>query len=398
MIFGMRILMISDVYFPRINGVSTSIESFRRGLGEVGIESHLVVPAYPVTIADDDRLRRVRSHSLPFDEEDRLMCWRALRKTLADLGRRLRFDLVHVQTPFAAHYAGVAFARQHGIPCLATWHTHFEEYLPHYLPFLPRRPLQQLMRFFARQQCNVLDAVIVPSTAIRAVLESYGVRRPIHRVPTGIPLAQFRRAMNPDARWLFRLRHGLPAEAPIALYVGRVAFEKNLVFLLDAFREATRRLPEAVLVIAGEGPALLALERHASESGLGGRVHFLGYLDRHDELPACYAAADLFVFASQTETQGLVLLEAMAAGLPVLAISALGARDIVASGRGAIAAAEDSAAFGKAMAELLGDPLRRRAMAEQAIAFANEWSIEATSRRLAELYHEIVGCRQCHFC
>ena len=187
----------------------------------------------------------------------------------------------------------------------------------------------------------------------------------------------------------FRARLAIAADAPIALFVGRAAHEKNIGFLLDALPHALRRIPALTLVIAGEGPALPALKHRATALGVAANVRFAGYLDRRRELPACYAAADLFVFASRTETQGLVLLEALAAGLPVLASAALGTREIVEPRRGALPAPEEAPAFGAAMAALIADPRRRQAMSLSARAFAREWTTEACARRLAEVYRAV---------
>ncbi len=385
----MRVLMISDVHFPRINGVSTSIESFRHALANEGIEVTLVAPAYPGSLDVEPDIIRIPSRRVPFDPEDRLMQVRRLRQALAHQGG---FDLVHIQTPFAAHYAGLRYARRRGLPCIATYHTHFEEYLHNYLPALPRSWLRASARALARRQCNALDAVIVPSEAMRDTLLGYGVRVPLYRVPTGIPIGHFclsDEATCRLARAEFRHRHAIPADAPVALFVGRAAHEKNIGFLLEAMRHALARQPTLVLVIAGEGPALITLQRQVAALGIAPQVRFVGYLDRQRELPACYAAADVFVFASRTETQGLVLLEAMAAGLPVLAFSALGTREIVAPRRGALPAPEDAVTFGTSLAALIDDPQRRQTMSREARTFAAEWSISACARRLAKVYHRV---------
>ncbi len=383
----MRILMISDVYFPRINGVSTSIESFRHALAEQDIEVRVVAPAYPAPRAADDDIVRVPARQAPFDPEDRLMRGKALRQALDDPGLP-PCDLVHVQTPFAAHYAGLRHARRRRLPCIATYHTHFEEYLHHYVPALPKAMLRSFARTLARRQCNKLDAVVVPSCAMQDTLVAYGVTAPLHRVPTGIPVEHFGaecRLASAD----FRKRFAIAADAPLALFVGRAAHEKNIGFLLDALPHALARTPGLMLVVAGEGPALPALKRQAATLGITANVRFVGYLDRQTELPACYAAADLFVFASRTETQGLVLLEAMAAGLPVLACAALGTREIVEPRRGALPAPQEAPAFGAAMAALIEDPQRRKAMALSARAFAGEWTTEACARRLADVYRTV---------
>lgn len=386
----MRILMISDVYFPRINGVSTSIESFRHALADQDFEVQVIAPAYPAlhgSGADDAGIVRVPARQVPFDPEDRLMRGKALRLALDDPGA-LPCDLVHVQTPFAAHYAGLRHARRKRLPCIATYHTHFEEYLYNYVPALPKAALRSFARTLARRQCNTLDAVVVPSSAMQDTLAAYGVTAPLHRVPTGIPVEHFGATSRP-ASADFRRRFDIADDAPIALFVGRAAHEKNIGFLLDALPHALERIPALVLVIAGEGPALPALQRQAATLGITANVRFVGYLDRMRELPACYAAADLFVFASRTETQGLVLLEAMAAGLPVLAFAALGTREIVEPRRGALPAPQEAPAFGAAMASLIEDPQRRKAMSLSARAFAGEWTTGACARRLAAVYRTV---------
>ena len=384
----MHVLMVSDVYFPRINGVSTSIQTFRNALARLGVRVTVVAPDYPGTDREadaDDDIVRLPSRAVPLDPEDRLMRW----SSLADLDRRLAsadFDLVHIQTPFAAHYAGLRLARARGIPCIATYHTHFEEYLCHYIRFLPRSALRAAARRLARHQCNALDSVVVPSQPMAATLRDYGVTQPLHVIATGLPESQF---ASGDGR-RFRQAWGIAPERKVALFVGRAAFEKNIGFLLDMLALARRQQPHLLLVIAGEGPALPALRRQAAALRIEDHVRFVGYLPRESGLRDCYAAADVFTFASHTETQGLVLLEAMAIGLPVLAIPALGAAEIILPRRGAVAAADTPEAFAAQLVALLDRPAKLAAMADDAVDFAREWDAATQGARLAALYRELV--------
>ena len=386
----MRILMVSDVYFPRVNGVSTSIETFRRTLAEVGVEVRLVVPRYG-NEPDEPGVIRVAGRPVPGDREDRLVSWRAMHRAVLAAARDC--DAIHIQTPFIAHYAGLKAARRLGKPVLATYHTLFEEYLQHYAPFLPVGWLRGQARAFSRRQCNALDALIVPSSAMRSRLEAYGVTTAMHVLPTGIPLAQF---ATGDGK-AFRQRVGIPEQRPVALFVGRVAHEKNIDFLLDALPHALAQQPDLLLLVAGEGPALSVLQRRVEMLGLQAAVRFIGYLDRQRDLPACYAAADVFVFASRTETQGLVLLEAMAAGLPVIALAEMGTVDILAPGRGALTPPDDPRLFGQVLGDFLQQPVRTSCLAEEAVAYAAEWSDQAMAARLVKLYGELCdpACRQC---
>jgi 1,2-diacylglycerol 3-alpha-glucosyltransferase len=381
---NLRVLMLTDVYFPRINGVSTSIETFRSDLSGEGVSVSLVAPDYPHPY-DDINTWRVPARGLPFDPEDRLMRWHPLRQTTEEIAAA-GVDLIHIHTPFAAHYAGVGLARRHRLPVVATYHTHFEEYIQHYLPVLPRAVLKAFARRLACHQCDTLNAVIVPSVAMQDTLADYGVAAPMHVLPTGIPVDHF--ARGDGAR--FRATYAIDAGRPMALYVGRVAHEKNIGFLIEALAFALWRRPELLLVIAGEGPALPALQRKVSDMGLVDSVRFVGYLDRQQELPDCYAAANVFAFASRTETQGLVLLEAMAAGLPVYALAHLGTRSIVEPGRGAIAAPSDAEAFGRGLAELASDRQQLARMAREGRRFAKEWSGPERARKLAALYRALV--------
>lgn len=375
----MRVLMVSDVYFPRVNGVSTSIETFRRRLADEGVDVRLVVPRYGDE-PDEPGVVRVAGRPVPGDAEDRLVGWRAMHRAVAAAASGC--DLVHIQTPFVAHYAGLAAARRLDLPALATYHTLFEEYLQHYAPLLPAGWLRAAARVGSRRQCDALDGVVVPSSAMRERLLAYGVRAPLHVLPTGIPVERF--AAGDGAA--FRAAHGIAAERPLALYVGRVAHEKNIGFLIESLRRALPAVPDLLLLIAGEGPARAELQRRVDALDLNRAVRFLGYLDRARVLPDCYAAADLFVFASRTETQGLVLIEAMAAGTPALALSAMGTADILAPGKGCIVPPDDVAAFAAALAHFFGHRAAWAHLGAEAAAYAHTWSERTMAELLAAHY------------
>src|SRR3954463_9254080 len=166
----MRVLFVSDVYFPRVNGVSTSIRTFRGDLARLGVDTTLVAPAYPNAAVDSDpTIIRVPSGGVPRDPEDRRFLRGPLRRALnADLAKEV--DLVHIHTPFIAHYAAVRFAREHGLPVVATYHTFFEDYLHHYVPILPRKIGRWLARRFTLSQCDDVAALISPSAPMRDAL------------------------------------------------------------------------------------------------------------------------------------------------------------------------------------------------------------------------------------
>jgi len=381
----MNVLMISDVYFPRINGVSTSIETFRQELTARGAKVFLVAPAYGAHEHEAD-ITRIPSRTVLFDPEDRIMRYGSITALTEFMGKQ-KLDLVHIQTPFVAHYAGTAIARKLKLPSVVTYHTFFEEYLYHYIPLVPSSWMQALARRFSRSQCNDVDAIIVPSSAMENKLLSYGVSKPIHRIPTGIPLAKLVRG----DRAAFRAHHGIATHRPTLLYVGRVAFEKNLDFLLRATALAQREIPDLLLVIAGEGPATKMLQRLTAELRLEQNVKFVGYLDRQSSLLDCYSAADAFVFASRTETQGLVLLEAMALGLPVVSTAVMGTHDIVSSASGAVVAPDDIEGFAREMVRILIDHTLRARLAEEAPKCALEWASGTMAEKMLALYADLAA-------
>lgn len=383
----MRVLMLSDVYFPRINGVSTAIQTYRTQLARLGIASSLIAPSYDheTDEGEDDASSTIRlpGWTVPFDREDRIVSPRHFREVAGSMARNA--DVIHIHTPFAAHMAGVSAARRNGIPVVASYHTLFEEYLHHYARFVPRALTRTLARRISRHQCEQLDAVIVPSSPMAERLKDYGVSRPLHILPTGIPLERFRSG----DRSRFRMHYQIEEDRFVALYVGRAAHEKNIGFLIEAFKQALNNQPHMLLMIAGEGPALAHLRNHVQAAHLTDSVRFIGYLDRDSELPDCYAAADAFVFASKTETQGLVLLEAMAAGLPVIALAEMGTRDILQARSGAIAAEDNVEEFARALSRVAADAELREKMRMQGRSWAMEWSDVALTRRLGDLYRQL---------
>jgi 1,2-diacylglycerol 3-alpha-glucosyltransferase len=382
----MRVLMVSDVAFPRVNGVSTSIQTFRRDLDALGAETWLVAPQYPQPWPDDDgRVHRQPSRYMVFDPEDRMMKAGAALRACLEL--RGRVDLVHVQTPFVAHHVGLKAAAALRLPTVETYHTFFEEYLHHYFPLLPAGAARTFARTMSRRQCNAVDAVVAPSKQLATVLDSYGVARPIHTIATGVDLAEF---AGGDGG-AFRARHGIAPTRPVMLVVSRIAHEKNLGFLLRVAEAVRARVPQVLFVIAGEGPALPALRRAAAEAGLGEHTLFVGYLDRRGSLLDCYRAADVFVFASRTETQGLVLLESLALGVPVVSTAVLGTREVLEGAGGAIVVEENVTEFAAAVSDVLTTPQLRATLAMAGPAFvAERWSSREMARRLLALYGVLV--------
>jgi glycosyltransferase involved in cell wall biosynthesis len=233
----------------------------------------------------------------------------------------------------------------------------------------------------------MLDAMVVPSSAMEQALQAYGVECPMHIIPTGMEMERF--AGGDGAR--FRERLNIRPGQPALVHVGRVAHEKNIDFLFRMFALVLKQQPDAILIVAGEGPALPHCKSYAASLGLTASMRFVGYLQRDTELLDCYKAGDLFVFSSKTETQGLVLLESMALGTPVVSLAYMGTADIVNVERGARVAPENEAEFARIVLQLLKDPARRAELSQEARAYAATWSSDAMVSRLLTLYRSVVA-------
>ena len=294
-----------------------------------------------------------------------------------------KFDVIHIHTPFTAHYVGIHFGKKLGIPVIETYHTFFEDYLHHYLPFIPQFISRKLARVISRRQCNSVDGIISPSKPMLDVLKKYGIKTPAEVVATGLDDSSF---ANVDEK-SFRISHDIPLTQPMLLFVGRVAHEKNIEFLLEMHKKLIKKHPDALLVITGEGPAEESIKNSINRLGITNHVKMIGYLDRSHELIACYKAADIFVFSSKSETQGLVLLEAMAQGTPVVALAELGTKSILIEGEGVLIAKDNTDDFANKVSTLLSSPLKQKLIGERGRQYAEEeWSAKTLTKKVIKFY------------
>ena len=383
----MNILFISDVFFPRVNGVSTSINTFATELRALGHQVTLIAPSYTDEDKQEEWIVRVPSHKIYFDPEDRLMNFGKLKALLPWI-RDKHFDVIHIHTPFTAHYVGIHFGKKLDIPVVETYHTFFEDYLHHYLPFIPQFISRKLARTISRRQCNAVDGIVSPSKPMLDVLKQYGIKTPAEVVATGLDDSSFARVDGEH----FRMSHDIPLAQPMLLFVGRVAHEKNIGFLLEMHVELIKKHPDALLVITGEGPAEESIKHSIDKLDISNKVRMIGYLDRSHELIACYKAADIFVFASKSETQGLVLLEAMAQGTAVVAIAELGTKSILIEGEGVLIANDDINDFADKVSVLLSDDPKRQMIGEKGRQYAQEkWGAGVLAKKVAKFYKSTIN-------
>lgn len=375
----MRIGLFTESYEPVINGVSTSVKTLAEELIADGHEPTVVAPRYP-GYADlgPIAVRRMPSWTSVLNPENPF-AYAPLFGPPTVL-RNFPLDVVHTQQPFGMGLHGRRIATQHRIPLVSTFHTLYHEYTHYARPLPTRLSKWFLSRHFRLYYGRDCAKVIVPSRAAGSILIALGVPdTKIAVVPTGIPPL---RPILPSEIDAVRARYMLAEGAPVLLYVGRLAKEKNLSVLFAALQEWPRN---AVLLLVGGGPASDALKQEVEQLGLKERVRFAGFVPRAD-LPPIFAAATLFVFPSLTDTQGVVLSEAQSNGLPCVVANGGGAPEFVRDGIDSLVVAPEK--IGVATAQLLANPDQLRAFA----CAAKESPLHPTpaemARRIVAVYQD----------
>lgn len=380
----MRIGMLADVYKPHVSGITQSISLTKRALEQLG--HHVYVFTFGDLDYQDDEARVIRSPGVPLAETGYYFSFRyasAAQRKLETM------DIVHVHHPFLSGRLGLRYCRPLNIPVVFTNHTRYDLYAQAYLPGLPEQLGTTFLQAYLPSFCDAVDLVIAPSEGLREVLRGLGVKASIEVLPNGVDLALFREQVNP----LARADLSVPAGDVLLIYVGRLGPEKNLVSLVRAFVGAHAAYPNTSLLLVGDGPERDNLAYLVERNGLTDKVIFCGMVE-YTKLPRYLAAADLFVTASVTEVHPLSVIEAMAAGLPVLGIRSPGIEDTVVDGETGVLSTDDLPSFTAQMARLVAEGETRRAMAGRARQGAERFAIDKTSTRLADRYEELLRNRK----
>ena len=376
----MRIAMLSESYFPRISGVVHSLAAFVEALRRSGHRVYVVAPRYPGFVDGHPDVIRFPSVRLPHDPEFPLGI--PITRSLWQRLLQIELDIVHAHAPFLMGAVSARLARMRGLPLVFTHHTLYDEYV-HYarLPAWLTRPL---VRRYTTAFANRCACVIAPSRFIAARLRRAGVTARIEVLSTGAIDPELFASLDPT--WV-RIAFGIPAGRPLLVTSSRLAREKSVDLVLRACAEIIRQR-DALMLVVGGGPEEPALRQLVLDLGLDRYVIFAG-LQPHRKALECVSAADVFVYASQTETQGLVVVEAMACGVPVVAVEAGGIPDAVRDGETGYLAPPSPAALAEKVIILLDHPERRAAMGQRAREVAREFSLLTLTDRLQEIYRSL---------
>lgn len=380
----MKILMVTNTFTPHVGGVARSVEAFSRGYRERGHSVLTVAPTFENMPEDETDVVRVPAIQ-KFNGSDFSIAM-PIARLLSSAVEAFRPDVIHAHHPFLLGSAALRLAYVYQKPLVFTHHTLYERYT-HYVPGdseVMKRFAISLSTSFANQ-CN---EVIAPSESLAKLMRERGVERPITVVPTGVRLEDFARGSGPG----FRAAMDIPPNAFVVGHVGRLAPEKNLELLAEAAARLLSTRTDAHCLIVGEGPSRHAIRDHFARQGVADRLHMAGTLDQ-PLLASAYRCMDAFAFASQSETQGMVLTEAMASAVPVVALDGPGVREVVDASNGRLLTSEATsddlaASFGEiaSMSETEISALR-----QGALRTAECYSIERSIDRAIEVYERVVG-------
>jgi len=380
----MRVGFFTDSYKPYTSGVVRSIETVTAQLEAQNHQVYIFAPAYPGFREDSGQVYRFASIQSPTNRDFYLAL--PFSAHLAARLRKLGLDIIHVHSPFLLGGLGARMARRLHLPLVYTYHTMYDRYT-HYIPIGQVTASRATLKFCV-SFCNNCDLVLVPTAAVAAYLKQAGVRTPVECLPTGVT------GFTATDRSYLRQRYRIGDATPVCLFVGRLGQEKNLDFLLRSFALVSAARPDALLVVIGSGPEEENLVKTARRLDIQDRVLFTGLLP-HEEVAQCYAGADVFVFPSLTETQGLVIGEAKAAGLPVVAVRAFGTGEML-TGQGVdgFLTPPVEYEFAQRVLQLLGDDELRREMGRRSRESVTQLDPANLGRRLEAIYRGLVEARR----
>lgn len=396
--------MFTDAYYPRINGVAVSVKSYAEALSELGHKVCIVCCDYqeetdgsnadnltPQTYTDKKvQVLRIPSHHLFFSEEDRLARisqWKTIKHEMD----AFKPDIIHINSEFFVGYYGLTYGRFRYVPIVYTFHTLWEDYVKGYIHFMPVNASKKIAKDLIKLFLKRADQIITPTMRIAKVVKDYKITRPTDILPTGISnsIGKISDSQKELLNQKFFSDFPLLKNKKILLYVGRVVKEKNLEFLFSMLKNVQKKVSDAALLIVGGGPELEPLRNLAKREKLDKDIFFTDYVPR-ENLAFYYSISKIFVFPSVTETQGLVTIEAMMGGLPVVAIGEMGTIDVMQGDNGGFMVKNDLEEFSQRVIELLTDSSLHEKKSLEAMEWSKQWDINLLSEKLISLYNKAI--------
>ncbi len=377
----MHICMFTNTYLPFVGGVARSVSFLANDLQKMGHKVLVVAPTFPGKKDHQEEKCVYRVPAIQNFNGSDFSVRIPIPFTLSEKIDRFKPDIIHSHHPFLLGDTALRAARHRKIPLVFTHHTLYEEYT-HYVPF-DSKPMKKFIINFSTQYANMCSRIIAPSKSIADLIKKRGVYKPIEEVPTGVDLKFFQQGEGQK----IRRKLGVSEDTVIIGHLGRLAPEKNLEYLARAVAEFLKTYKNGLFLVVGEGPSQDDMYRIFIQEDLKDRIVFLGKKSG-PELSHVYKAMDLFVFSSKSETQGMVLMEALAAGVPIIALDASGSREVVEDRKNGRLLPEfsSSSVFAQAIGEVVVDKNLNREFSDRAQKTAKQFSREICAEKIVNLY------------
>lgn len=376
----MNIAFFTNAYKPIISGVVNSIELLCKGFNYYGHKTYVFAPDFPKYKDTEENIYRFKSINLT--NKIKFPIPIPFSNRIFNIFPKLNIDIIHTQHPFLLGEVGANLGKKYNIPIIFTFHTQYEQYT-HYIPFN-----QDLMKMLTKASVinyiKKCDLIISPTESIKDSILDYHVAKPVEVVPNSIEVEKFQN-ISPDIKKDIKNKFGIKDDEKVLIYVGRMALEKNLAFMLKSYKIILKEKPATKLVIIGEGPELEALKAQAVQLGINKNVIFTGRIE-YPEIPNYIAIADMFIVTSTTEVRPLAIIEAFACGLPVVSVDVPWARDIIKDGVEGILAPQDAAIYSEKIIELLYDEDKLKKMSGNAQRTADNYSLYNTTKKFIDIY------------
>lgn len=379
----MNIAIFTNNYLPNPYGVPNSVESFRKEFEDLGHKVFIFAPAWKGYEDKNPSVFRYPAINLRYKIKFPL-AFPYSRKMNKILGK-LNLDIIHSQHPNLLGSAAMKWARKKNIPIVFTWHTLYDRYT-NFVPLIPKKLSASWIIKKAVRYANKANLVIVPTKSVTEIIKGWGVKNKIISIPTGIEEKDFK---NPERKSM-RDKCGVRDDEILLILVSRLTEEKNIEFVFEALKGLLKKETGVKFLVAGTGYLVPKLKKLVADEKIDGKVIFSGIAER-EELKNCYAAGDIFVYASKSETQGMVLSEAMYAGLPIVAVDAPGASSLVINNQTGILTKEDKNDFSDAVLKLIRDKELRERFSQEAKKIAREkYTSRVCAGQMLEAYKKAI--------
>ncbi|HFC77028.1 MAG TPA: glycosyltransferase family 4 protein [Candidatus Moranbacteria bacterium] len=380
----MKIAIFTNNYLPNQYGVSGSIESFRKQFEKMGHTVYIFAPKYKKYYDDNKNVFRFPSLDIKYKIKFPLPIFSS--KKIQKKIEEIDFDIIHSQHPNLLGKRAMRWAKKKKIPIVFTWHTLYDQYT-HYIPLIPKKIATRWAIKNAVNYANEVDQIVVPTKSVKKIIKNWGVKnRRIDNVSTGVDEKKFQNTNGDKLREKLKI----PKNKKIILSISRLTKEKNVEFLLETTIKILQKNPEAVFIFGGDGFLKDKLEKRVKESGLEGRIWFSGLIDSW-EVKNYLSIADIFVYASMSETQGMIISEAMYTGLPIVAVKATGIKNLIQNNQSGLLSANDEDEFFEIVNSLLANDKLQEKLSFNAKKIANkEYTSKACARKMLKIYNKVI--------